>query len=354
MTLVGRGHCGVTDSAGDCSTDSTGSWPLAALDVCIRRCQSCARCNVVSFHSGRGDCSWYAACPRLMWTFGGSKYRTQLVKQTVPPPPPPPPPRWSRPDGSRIGYCALMGPGLGGCHSGNAVQGSWTGVSSPHECRTRCLACPRCRFVSFTLAESVEGRTDTVAQLSHARHHPPYWWRCRWYTRCDLDDLRQTPPHLPQYATVAVRPVGQLSPPAPAASPSSKRNLSVALLGLLELPQARADDELGAPLSRWAAVAQWCQNAERLSDMLRAPHWRVATVVISSYAAPERLQRALQREAGCSAALHILPEDGALRAARFACADKLQELTANPHARVTGDAGFAKLQAFALGEFDVV
>ena len=206
------GHCGVTTDAGDCLRGTSGSWPLASihtrdLNGCMAHCLAhCPRCRFISFseHRMHRECSWYFACPRLQWAFDGTSYRTVQVRKTPDLLPPPPPlPAFAAPVGAFSGYCALMGSALGDCDRSD--QGSWRDVRSPADCVQRCASCERCQYVSTVLSQPYHGgRVD-----ARTAHRAPYWWGCRWFSRCDISDLRRSPPNGEAY--VSVRPDRSIS-----------------------------------------------------------------------------------------------------------------------------------------------
>ena len=239
-----RGHCGVTSNSGDCDRGELGSWVTTTIGVttvegCARHCLlHCKRCNYVSFDRSHADCSWYSHCPRLQWRHGGLSYKTVQVRASVgqeSAAPAVPAPAVTSLEGQRLasvfdemgttqlqkllqkgaatlahrqglssaayaptarqlerpasypnvshGYCALMGPDHGNCEL--SEQGSWAGVSNAHECKARCRRCQNCNYISFT--------QDPEHPPRPPRHHAPFWWSCRWFSECDLSDLRQRP-----------------------------------------------------------------------------------------------------------------------------------------------------------------
>ena len=329
------GHCGVTSGEGNCSrgAGASGSWELPSLAACKERCGHCDSCNFVSWHGGRRDCSWYSACLRASFAYGGRAYRTLQVRAvTQLTPPPPPPPAFAAPDASGAGYCSLQSPGLGDCERGE--QGSWAGVRTPAECIARCGTCARCRFVSFTLANVTEGEHDMSGQ---PHKHPPYFWRCRWYRHCDMGDLRRSPPASSsttprQYVTVARdgsgsgggssggggRGGGGSSDTAPGGDKSIGRHdeagaphrMSIAVTVLLEAQSTigrgvthgstlweatSATTADGMVIAAEGGMVQWCQNVARLANALPA-HWRVDQLVLSEMVG---LDTRLHASAGC-------------------------------------------------------
>ena len=338
------GHCGVTEVGGDCARDSRGSWDakrhgITDIALCARHCKSrCARCNFVSWHAARGDCSWYASCPRRSYAFGGSEYETVQVRP-APSAPPPPPPAHAAPLASAPGYCSLMSASLGFCEVSD--QGSWAGVRSPAECVERCASCRRCRFVSFTLANATE---SSVHDQSGERHgHPPSWWRCRWFRHCDLADLRSTPAGAQpwqHYVTVSAAASNDLtgvrrrrrpsftSAPPPPPPPSPPITLAIATLleatagarrpGVAALDESVTSAE-SARIPIEGAMVQWCQNVGRLARALPS-HFQVEALLMSAMVG---IERRLATSAGCRGLTRALvsPE---LRELATACVMKLQ------------------------------
>ena len=310
------GHCGETEydahTEQRCEHKDSGAWRADRVGIrnladCAIHCiNHCPRCNFVSFSREHNDCSWYWACPRARQTFDGAKFRSLQVR-TLKLPPPPPPPAHDMPPEASSGYCSLMGPDLGDClHS---EQGSWPGVKSPAECVARCQGCSRCAYVSFTTANVTE--TDAPRQPQGV--HPPHWWRCRWFSTCDLDDLRRSPPaHEPwQYATVRVSEPGSNRTRRDA---GMRPRLRLGLVALLESPP-------GTPLGGGpyiGGMVQWCQNARRLAGVL--PQWRVDQLLLGG---GRELARLLASEAGCVELRHV-PVDHGLRHLAMSCVEKLQ------------------------------
>ena len=332
------GHCGQTDymqkdrmqHACTIGGQKKAAWAADAISVrsvsaCAEHCrQHCPRCVFVSFSAKSNDCSWYRSCSRLQHSFGGSDFQTLQVRDLPPEVAaslaPPPPPAHEVPRRAAPGYCALMGPELGSCT--HSSQGSWAGVASPGECVARCEACERCDFVSFTTANATEAATPRADSAAH----PPHWWRCRWFSSCDLNDLRASPPaHEPwQYMTLRVdsrlRP-SQGTLPLARAAPGLRKaakvtnGLRVALVALLEL-SPEGNQQRNVYLT---GFVQWCQNAARLEAAL-PPHWKLSQLLLSSDA---RLAPMLARRAGCAALQHV-PVSTELRTLATSCVDKLQ------------------------------
>lgn len=86
------GFCRVTEFGGDCERGDEGAWSGARdVQACIAKCQTCARCAVLSYSRRQDDCSWYAWCDladtrRPPST--GADYVTLAIRPTFAPPAP--------------------------------------------------------------------------------------------------------------------------------------------------------------------------------------------------------------------------------------------------------------------------
>lgn len=58
---------------------------VRSQEECVSKCESCGRCNFVSFSQSAGECSYFAKCeiPLQRW-HGGSAFRTVQVRKSVP------------------------------------------------------------------------------------------------------------------------------------------------------------------------------------------------------------------------------------------------------------------------------
>ena len=194
------GYCAIThdvEAAGrpiDCERDAMGSWALpgsvqargwpAVAKACEARCARCPRCRYMSASVEWADCSWFwecppttalnqspsgfktAAMPTRVGTQGQSnpihgtgrnKGRSAERRPNV---------AESSPKGSRFtrvgdGFCAKTMAGLRGDCEELGSKGSFE-LAKPQsiwanrgaafdECTRLCLACGRCRFVSFSV-----------------------------------------------------------------------------------------------------------------------------------------------------------------------------------------------------------
>ena len=318
------GHCGVTpNTAGDCERDDLGSWDgpqTPSLERCAQRCSACTRCAFVSFRKGsrpsENSCSWYARCDEPgQHLFKGKEFRTQQVRPLplLQVAPPPPPPFWGVSFGTSHsrGYCQLMGTDLGDCERGS--QGGWDGVSSPSECEARCRKCPRCAYVSVTLAEFSrypdEGR-------DRSRRHPPHFWTCRWFARCDMGDLRASLPHAPshQYVTKYVKPAARArAVEAPAHRQRSVRLAIATTFYTRNLVQEWHKNTFN-PVSFVCMLGQWCENARRLRRVLPSD-WVVRRIVLVAAAPqPDDVFNTTQRVADMCGASVVYAKAQLLRA----------------------------------------
>lgn len=302
-----------------------------------------------------------------MLSIGGKSYRSTQVRSVISMPPPPP--EWVAPTGATEGYCELQGPGLGDCEVGD--QGSWPGVSTPAECIARCGGCARCRFVSFTLANATEGTVDREGGLrvrkgKARRRYPPYWWRCRWYHHCDLDDLRRSPPAGEPWQYVTLRPPRSYGPHttqgsrssaarasqprhhATWAEPDGQSSLSLAVATTFELRfsgAAPVADDFVASREHTGGFVQWCQNARRLQGLL-PPSWRMDQLVISTL---RDAHTHLARLAGCTKIKHRRVSRE-LSSAAAACQPKIYRSYLTFLMRTA----LFKWQLFAMTDYDVV
>ena len=278
------------------------------LEACAAYCLShCLRCAFVSFHRRNDDCSWYTRCDTLLWQFKGQEYRTLQVRPVFASPPPPPP-QWETPVGARVGYCALMGPDEGDCDNGE--QGSWPLVVSPSQCIAQCASCSRCHYISISTSPVLP---RNQARMGQGLGVPPlpHWWRCRWYTSCDMDDLRQTPPSHSAFVSLEAPPPLHTAPIALTTSPAAglvtlsspshappvtstttstttgRSALRVAIATVFGVSSKWRKTGGGDPT---CALLQWCQNVRRLEAAL-PPMWDVRRLVLtrSSAARLERL-----------------------------------------------------------------
>jgi hypothetical protein len=145
------------------------------------------------------------------------------------------------------GYCGRT------WRSGNCTiddKGSWS-LTSLSACRSACLACPRCRYLSFSRTER----------------------DCSWYTECSLADLRRSPNSAPDYVTLALR--SQIESTA-LANTSSSRPLDDSR----PLRVAVATVSLGPFVP---ALVQWCESVARLRSAW-PPHWRVQALILGGVA----------------------------------------------------------------------
>ena len=332
------GYCAITEGKGDCAHGTSGSWPLSSLGgkhdlaACVSFCKErCARCNFISFSDAPGheECSWYAQCgSHLLQAHGGNTYRTRQVRSvaSTPPPPPSPPPAQEIPKSASPGYCALMGPDLGSCDWDE--QGSWHGVRSAHECVARCAQCSRCRFVSMTLEPVAEEDGPHWRGRRSGDHHAPHWWRCRWYTSCDLTDLRQTPAGAPGYVTVAAagNASGPVALPMARIGASTLRRGKAALRLAIATIARRSTATLRGGYDVQCAMLQWCQNARRLQASLPPGRWNVTRLLIGTAGQ----YRWLHGASDCD--VEFSPVEEALRHAADSCARTL----AGVHTRLLG------------------
>ena len=268
-----------------------------------------------------------------------------MPPEPAPAPPPPPPPPSIRARGrsdahlaneSAPGYCALMGPEHGSCERDD--QGSWADVSDGVECTQRCATCERCRYVSFLAAGSLNHSRSTAHPRSG---RAPFYWQCRWYSRCDLADLRRAPSPL-EYRTVRVSAarVGTSSVRDAGGAP-----LRLAIATLFELKGGVNPD--------WeCCFVQWCENAARLQALLPAS-WTSDQLVLSSDAS---MADRLAASSGCTR-LRVVVVSEELRAAAAAFAAR--------NARIDNQSGATKptfynpakmhkWQAVSLAAYDVV
>ena len=332
------GHCGVTSDAGDCAHGSKGSWAAGQVNVhnlhaCAEYARAhCPRARFVSFESSHADCSWYNECLRLQWQHGGLLYRSMQIRPSLPPAAasPPPPQLLGAPGNASVGYCSLMDSGLGDCELTD--QGAWPGVTDWRKCQARCRRCQNCHFVSFTLSR------EPALPSAEQQHHAPYWWPCRWYARCDLEDLRQRPASSEPYLTTRVLPVRRLTRPRraakatgvaaaaepagssaegsvanPADAASSAASAAAAStgasrarpihLGLVTLGAHDPNYLVYGGVDMRCAMAQWCQNARRLTRALPSS-WRVDQLALGS----PGLIDDLAASAGCSELKAVRPE----------------------------------------------
>ena len=286
MNVPQIGHCGLTkDDACDCANGASGSWPLASIKAqkiedCVAHCLArCPRCNFVSFsaHKTHRECSWYTECPRVQWAFQGTSYLTLQVRNTSHKLlPPPPPPAQAMPEGAAPGYCALMGPTFGHCDRSD--QGSWRNVKSAAGCIQRCASCARCRYVSSVTEEPYpRGRIS-------GGPHAPYWWSCRWFSRCDLADLRRSPPGGAGYVSVQAQsgPAhGSTSVVPPSRGHTTTESNSGVHLAIVTVAARPPRKGLRGGYEVGCALVQWCQNARRLQSIL-PKSWMVDRLVLGA------------------------------------------------------------------------
>lgn len=278
------GYCAVTEGGGSCSHGRSGSWSNAvSLSACAARCASCSRCRFVSFSAALSDCSWYAACQltRLQQTPSG--FTTLHVPAgRLPVPPDPPwrqvPPAHGAPRDAKRGYCSTT-LYAGDCMLGDA--GTMEGVPDLLTCRQRCLECPRCAVISWSLQ-----RRD-----------------CSWYALCAINDLRRPPRDAPDYLSMRVRDAPATLPPPPSQQPRSGvptgRPLSMAIATLAAaMPRHKrargngakgtgeADGGDDSPGAIGCALVLWCERADRLRRALHSGlGWNVTLVLVGASAA---------------------------------------------------------------------
>ena len=253
----------------------SGSWSaryhgIRSLDACAAKCESCPCCNYVAFSKESDDCSWYQACDRPgQLVYQGHTY-TMLQVRTVASSPPPPPPAFATLKGSTPGYCALMGSGLGDCARDSQGSFPFPQVSSPADCAARCETCPRCAVVSFSLGNGTQA--GGVQRKQGTSQNPPHLWSCRWFARCDLDDLLPSLPHANSYFSLRIKSAPAKREAAAVASRRAKRalqrpTLHLAIAGLVFGDGTFHTTKWTKPVSI-CYISQWCENAARFSRLL--------------------------------------------------------------------------------------
>jgi hypothetical protein len=137
------------------------------------------------------------------------------------------------------------------------------GTAMATSCVERCMACARCRYVSY-------------ASLVRT---------CAWYAHCDMDDLRtywspkaaRASWHTTRVRASVPAPLPPLPPAEPTRKSSRPYRIALATLSLLGMTRRRKFH-----LKQGCGMLGWCQSAHRLKRALAIAnaHWSVELVVL--------------------------------------------------------------------------
>ena len=257
-------------------------------------------------------------------------------------PPPPPPSIRGRSDAqlaneSRRWATAADGPRARKLRARR--PGSWA-VSRRRRVAQRCATCERCRYVSFLAAGRLDNHSRSTAHPRSGR--APFYWQCRWYSRCDLADLRRAPSPL-EYRTVRV---------SAARVPTSSARDGSAGGAPLRLAIATLFELKGGVNPDWeCCFVQWCENAARLAALLPAS-WTSDQLVLSSDVS---MADRLAASSGCTRLRVVVVSEELRAAAAPSRRGTLASTTgARDEAGLFNPAKFHKWQVVAAAAYDVV